>query len=77
MSIPYKLPQNEAQKRRRNALIDSNKDDEKIANYQYDEEENGEYSDGEFIDDYDHVFSDELLMMMKKKIILIFIIRLK
>ena len=59
MSIPYKLPQNEAKKRRRNALIDLNKDDEKIANYQYEEEENGEYSDGEFIDDYDHVFSDE------------------
>ena len=33
MSIPYKLPQNEAKKRRRNALIDSNKDDEKIENF--------------------------------------------
>ena len=32
MSIPYKSPEIEIKKRRRNVLIDSNKDDEEIAN---------------------------------------------
>ena len=32
MSITYKSPEIEIKKRRRNVLIDSNKDDEEIAN---------------------------------------------